>query len=217
MPADVLHGRPILFVISGPSGSGKGTGLAIVASEFPDVKRATTYTTRQPRPGEADGIDYTFIAEVEFQEKVASGEIAEFTRPYRDYAYGSPADLVTTDDPRDVVVELDFRGMLRMRALSNRRVVSIFVIPPTAGALVDRIAQRHQEDNLDARLVSNAEQLETAWAYDYVVENRVLEDFRATVVTVVGAERMRRVGVSLLARLDQSLAQDAEPGVPSEA
>jgi guanylate kinase len=202
MSTEHLGGRPILFVISGPSGAGKGTCLAIIARRFPNIRRSPTYTTRQQRPGEVEGVDYRFVSQDQFESMVLGGDIFEYTLPYRDHQYGSPKELLSLD-PQDLVVELDFRGMLRTRALSARRVVSIFIVPPDREALSERIGARHPEVNIDARLISNAEQLETAWAYDYILVNQDPAEFEESVTTVVEAELLRRQGVALLARLDE--------------
>lgn len=201
--------RPLLFVISGPSGSGKGTALKVVGEEFPKLVRAATFTTRSPRPGEVPGRDYEFLSQADFDAKIAGGEIFEFTQPYRDYQYGSPTTLLRADADHDLLVELDFRGMLRVRALSARRVVSIFLVPPQNEVLAQRIGARHPETNLEARMASNVEQSETAWSYDYVLVNAEVEQFRRDLVTVVSAELLRRDGLGLLAALDDRLVKHA--------
>jgi guanylate kinase len=204
MPPSLATEHPLLFIVSGQSGAGKGTALATITRRFPHIRRAATFTTRQPRPSEVEGVDYEFVSKQEFDAKIAGGEIFEYTEPYRDYQYGSPTTLLTAE-PHDLVVELDYRGMLRTRALSARRVVSLFIVPPRADVLASRIGKRHLETNLDARMVSNREQSEAAWAYDYVLENDDPESFERDIVTVIAAEHLRRKSAKLLADLDDRL------------
>lgn len=182
---------PILFIVSGPSGAGKGTFLAHVAQKFPDLKRVQTFTTRPPRPNESPD-DYNFVTLQEFERLTHDGEIFEFTKTYDDFFYGSPTRLVRTSETEDLLVELEVKGMLRLKALSQRRVVSIFVLPPTMAALATRIKARHQEDNFEARLAKAKDQVSYAYAYDYVLVNDDLEKFRDQAEAIVRAERLKR-------------------------
>jgi guanylate kinase len=189
--------RPLLLVVSGPSGAGKKTFLDHVADTFPETKRITTYTTRFPREGEQDGIDYRFISSDEFDEKVQTGEIFESTRTYGDYQYGSPLDLVSARHSAPLVVELDVKGMARLRASSARRVVSIFIMPPDIQELMKRIVARTGEkpENLERRIDAAVQQLDYAWSFDYVLVNDNLKAFLADVESVIRAELVRQRGI----------------------
>jgi guanylate kinase len=196
---------PILFIVSGPSGSGKGTFLSHIADQFPDLVRVQTFTTRPPRPNET-AADYTFVAVAEFDAKCANGEIFESTRTYDDYCYGSPSRLVRDDEPADLMVELEVKGMLRLRSLSQRRVVSIFVMPPSMEDLEARIKARHQEDNFNARLDKAKDQVSYAYAFDYVLVNDDLSTFQEQAATIVAAERLRRtMAASMKQRMEYLL------------
>jgi guanylate kinase len=189
----VLTPRDLLFVVSGPSGAGKRTVLKHVTTTFPDIEQVVTYTTRGPRPGEEDGIDYVFVSPERFRELVAAGEVAEWTNPYGDYVYGSPHTLIVNDG-RNRIVELDYKGVLRLQAATHRRLVSIFILPPERATVLERIEARHRESNLDSRLAVAAEQLQFAWAYDYAIRNEEREAFLGAVSTVVRAELVRQAG-----------------------
>lgn len=191
-PSNAL--RPLLFVVSGPSGSGKGTALHHLCETFPELKRVTTYTTRAPRPNEQPDVDYRYVSEEEFARLQASGEIYESARTYRDYAYGSPACLVAADDARPLLVELEIKGMLRLKACSLRRVVSIFVMPSSIEHLSDRVRNRHEEGNFDQRMEVATEQARYALAYDYVLVNDDLDRFTDDLEAVVRAELLRTDG-----------------------
>jgi guanylate kinase len=188
---------PLLFIVSGPSGSGKGTLLAHLAQTQPDLERVQTYTTRAMRPTES-AEDYNFIADGEFDRHVASGEIFEFTRTYGDHRYGSPKRLVDASDGRDIVVELEVKGMLRLRTLSQRRVVSLFILPESIEELERRIRARHMEDNFEDRIAKAREQVSYAYAYDYLAVNADRERFLSEAEAIVRAERARRDGARFM-------------------
>lgn len=184
----------MLFILSGPSGSGKGTALAYAVAEIPELSRVVTYTTRKPRPGEQEGVDYNYLSEEEFAELQRRGEIFEATRTYGDYAYGSPSKLIKTDDPHPLIVELEVRGMLRLKASSQRRVVSIFLIPGEIEDILSRVKSRHEEKNLESRFSVAFEQMKYALSYDYILVNDDRDTFLEHFQTVVRAELLREEG-----------------------
>jgi guanylate kinase len=188
----MVNDAPILFIVSGPSGSGKGTFLTHIAEQNRDLIRVQTFTTRPPRPNET-AADYNFITEAEFHAKCDSGEIFESTRTYEDHYYGSPSRLIRADEPHDLMVELEVKGMLRLKSLSQRRVVSIFVMPPSLEALSERIKARHHEDNFEARLDKAKDQVSYAYAFDYILVNDDVDVFRQQAQTLVAAERNQRL------------------------
>ncbi|RYG31897.1 guanylate kinase [bacterium] len=193
-PASHGYAKPLLFVISGPSGAGKGTALSHVQETFPQIARGVTYTTRDPRPNEVPGRDYNYISDEVFDEHLESGEIYEFAKTYGDYRYGSPRAFLDTNDDH-LLVELEVKGMLRLRANSRRRVVSIFILPPSLQELRDRIVRRNDEKNVAARLQTALDQVEYAVAFDYVLMNRDIDTFRQALSDVINAEIIRYEGI----------------------
>jgi len=191
--------KPLLFVISGPSGSGKGTALDYIEREFAHtISRSPTYTTRARRNGERDGKDYNYVSDSRFEELVAQKEIFEFTRTYNDDLYGSPRRLIDADDNHHLLVELDFNGFHRLRSISRRKVIGIFIMPPSIEELSRRILARQPETNLDRRLHRVSEQIAHAWSYDYIILNRDREEFLRRVRSIVEAELYRLDGVGFL-------------------
>lgn len=191
--------KPLLFVISGPSGSGKGTALDFIEREFADsIARSPTYTTRARRNGERDGKDYNYVSDERFQELVAQNEIFEFTRTYNDELYGSPRRLINADNGHHLLVELDFNGFHRLRSISRRKVIGIFIMPPSIEELSRRILARQPETNLDRRLHRVSEQIAHAWSYDYIILNRDRDEFLRRVRCTVEAELFRLDGVGFL-------------------
>jgi len=193
-----LDARPVLFIVSGPSGAGKGTALSFLAEEF-GLKRLTTYTTRPRRPEEEDGRDYIFVSEEQFFEKVRQGIIYEYTRTYRHDLYGSPAELIRDTSSSDhAIVELDPLRFFRIRAVSRRRVVGIFVAPPSYDVQEKRIMERYPEGDVFERMHISMQQLNSSWSYDYFVVNDSVEAFRQDLRAVVHAELLRASGARRL-------------------
>ncbi len=192
--------KTLLFVVSGPSGAGKKTLIDYVTARFTNIERVSTYTTRAPRPGETPNVDYFFIDKPEFEQLTESGEIFEYTKTYGDSLYGSPKRLIDGSDCKDIITELDYKGMFRIRASSNRSVISIFILPPSLNTLVERIESRSQIDNLERRLDLVSEQLQFAWAYDYILINEDKDHFLEEAESIIRAELLRRKGVTELLR-----------------
>jgi guanylate kinase len=193
-----LTAKPILFVVSGPSGSGKKTFSDHVLKKFPHIRKIATYTTRAPRHNEKAGLDYIYLSEKEFFKHVRTKEIIEYTKTYGDYYYGSPSILIDGDDSNNLLVELDYRGLCRVRAATSLRVVSFFLMPVALNDLAQRIQQRAKERRLKARLRIASEQMQFAWLYDYMLLSGEIDNFRITVETVISAELLKREGATLL-------------------
>lgn len=200
-----MDARPVVFVVSGPSGAGKGTALEWMTGPG-GISRVPTYTTRPPRSGERDGTDYHFVSEQAFFSLYRSGGIFEYTRTYSDSYYGSPRALLQDADQAPLAVELDPTGFARVRAVSARRVVGIFI---TAGPadLRGRLEARDQGADTSRRLKVRAEQQRWAWVYDYLLVNDDREDFLADLAAVTGSELIRLRGARHLV----STRHDSDP------
>ncbi len=194
--------EPILFVFTGPSGAGKGSVMKALLEQDPHLSKVVTYTTRTPREGEVDGYDYRFVTVDQFKGLIDSGAVFEYEQVYQDHFYGSPRELFVPD--HDGIIELDYKGRLKYQE-RHRRVVSVFLLPPSLDELKKRILSRSQVNNLEARLRNAVEQLRHAKTYDYVVKNDRLEDCVRTVATVIAAERARRAGQTALSEMTHQL------------
>jgi guanylate kinase len=190
--------EPILYVITGPSGAGKGSVMRRVLSQVPNLAKVVTYTTRPPRAGETDGFDYHFCSVDKFHELVSAGLIYEYEQVYQDHFYGSPADLFPHGN--DALVELDYKGQQKYRR-RYPHVVSIFLLPPSLDELTRRIVKRSEVSNLDNRLANAVEQLQHAADYNYVVRNDDLEVASQFVASIIEVERIRRAGQAALAEI----------------
>ncbi len=212
VPTDMSQrdaGEPILFIFTGPSGAGKGSVMRALLERDPSLRKVVTYTTREPRTGETDGFDYRFVSVAEFHQLVDSGQMFEYEQVYQDHYYGSPKELFVPD--HDGIIELDYKGRLKFTA-RHRRVVAIFLLPPSLEELKRRILQRSQVDNLEARLRNAIEQVRHAHSYDYVVKNDTLDDCISRVETIIRAERHRRRGQLELTHMMEDLRDDPDGG-----
>lgn len=191
----------ILFVVSGPSGSGKETVIEGVLERLSGLNRVVTYTTRAPRSGEVEGRQYHFVSAPEFERLAATGEIFESETVYGSNRYGSPRWATTGTSSGDLIMELDPKGFLRMREARTSPTVGIFLLVPDRESLRQRIVSRAQEQDLERRLNIARLQLDSAPDYDYQVVNRDRETCLAEVAAIVTAERVRKRGSAALERV----------------
>jgi guanylate kinase len=191
-----------LFIISGPSGAGKGTALDwMVLSGL--VRRVPTYTTRPPRPTEEHGREYNFISDEAFSKLREEGQLIEWTRTYADSYYGSPRELLDSPDPTPLAAELEPTGYVKVRAMSARRVIGIFVTTKTETELRTRLAERGQTPDTDNRLRIRSLQQTWAWVYDYILVNQDRDEFLAELSIVLRGELIRSRGMRYITELQQ--------------
>lgn len=197
-----MDARSPLFIISGPSGAGKGTALDwMVLSGM--VRRVPTYTTRVPRPTERNGIEYNFISDEAFTKLREEGQLIEYTRTYSDSYYGSPRELLDSLEPTPLAAELEPTGYVKVRAMSARRVIGIFVTTRTESELRTRLAERGQTRDADNRLRIRSLQQTWAWVYDYILVNEDRDDFITELSTVIRGELIRSRGMQYITELQQ--------------
>ncbi|MFQ5574162.1 MAG: guanylate kinase [Terriglobia bacterium] len=180
-----------VFVISGPSGVGKGTLVKELFTRVPDLYYCISATTRAPREGEREGESYYFLDESAFLKKVDRDEFLEWVKLYKDY-YGTFRSEVKRgfDMSRDVVLELDPRGAVNVKGQIPEAVL-VFVTPPSLAELEKRLKGRSSEsrEKLKIRLSEAREEMEFAKDYDYRVVNDKIEDAAQRMVDVFEKER----------------------------
>lgn len=187
------HNDGRLFVISGPSGAGKGT-ICKKLLESVDISISTSMTTRVPRPGEIDGKDYYFVTVDEFEEKIANGGMLEYARVF-DNIYGTPKDMVIKqlERGRDVILEIDVQGGLQIKKKMPEQAVLVFVLPPDLTTLRRRIIDRgtETEEVIDKRFNEAINEIKLIGEYDYYVVNDELDDAVYDLKAIIMAERRR--------------------------
>ncbi len=181
-----------LFVISGPSGVGKGTICREVRKDL-DMDLSVSMTTREPREGEIDGSSYYFVSEAEFLDAVSGGGLLEHAKIY-DHYYGTPRGPVMKqlEKGRNVLLEIEMLGASQIKEAYSDAVL-IFITPPSPEELRRRLEERGTEspESIEKRLADTAREMEYAGDYDYVVENRELSDAIDEVEKIITAERDR--------------------------
>jgi guanylate kinase len=163
-----------LFVVAGPSGVGKGTVIHRELEIDPNVVLSVSVTTRSPRPGEVDGVDYRFVSEEEFDRLVASDALLEWAVIFGHHRSGTPAEPVEAarSQGRHVLLEIDVQGARQVRQHAPDAVL-IFLAPPSLEELEHRLRGRgtEVEAQLEARLAAARQELAEASEFDHVVVN----------------------------------------------
>lgn len=190
-----MQEKGLLIVLSGPSGVGKGTVRKEVFSQ-PDTafEYSISMTTRAPREGEVDGVDYFFKSREEFEQLIKEEKLLEYAE-FVDNYYGTPVDYVrqTLDSGKDVFLEIEVQGARQVRKKFPDGLF-IFLVPPSLSELKNRIVTRgtETEDVINNRMNAAREELEMMHLYDYVVENDQVDRAVERIKAIVVAEHLRR-------------------------
>lgn len=187
--------RGLLIVLSGPSGVGKGTvRKEIFSQNDANFQYSISMTTRRPRAGEVDGVDYFFKSKEEFEELIKQDKLLEWAEYVGNY-YGTPVDYVeqTLTEGRDVFLEIEVQGALQVRKAFPEGLF-IFLAPPSLNELKNRIVTRGTESQelIDNRMKVAKEEIIMMDAYDYVVENDRVDLACERINAIVVAEHCRR-------------------------
>ena len=188
-----MDGRGILIVVSGFSGSGKGTIMNEIIRRYNNYALSVSATTRNPRPGETEGKEYFFKSVEEFEKMIAKDELIEYAR-YVDNYYGTPKTYVKEqlEAGKDVILEIEIQGALKVKEKFPDTLL-LFVTPPTARELRARLKGRgtETEDVIDGRMRRAKEEAEGMDQYDYLIVNDVLEECVAQVHQIIQGEHRR--------------------------
>ena len=189
--------RGLLIILSSPSGAGKSTLTRRLRDWDPTLSFSVSATTRKPRPGETDGIDYHFMSEAAFRDDVDRGEMLEHANVFGNY-YGSPRAPVEAaiGAGRDVLFDIDWQGAQQIQNSGlGQHTLSIFILPPSITELRRRLVSRGQDsDEVIARRMSKSWDEISHWAeYDYVLVNDDLDETARRLRVIVEAARLRRL------------------------
>src|SRR5829696_8617235 len=201
-PVNQAPSRGTLFVVSSPSGGGKGTIIRHVLDVVENLSYSVSYTTRAPRPGEVDGREYFFVSRETFAEMTAAGEFLESACVHGNF-YGTSKRqiLEETAAGTDIILEVDVQGAASVRQLLMDSV-SIFILPPSYEVLRQRLIARGTDtpEELEVRLRNAPEELKQYSAFDYVIINDEINRAAGQLASVIYAERARCMRQEALVR-----------------
>lgn len=184
----------ILFILSGPSGVGKGTVRKKLFEEKTDLQYSISMTTREMRPGEAEGVDYFYRSKEHFEQMIANNQLLEYAKYVNNY-YGTPRAYVeeTLAKGKDVFLEIEVQGALQVKK-NFPQGVFIFLFPPSLDELKNRIEGRgtESEELVINRLKEARKEIEMMHAYDYVVVNDDVNLAVEKVKAIIQSEHLRR-------------------------
>ena len=188
--------RGLLIILSSPSGAGKSTLARRLRAWDPDIQFSVSATTREARPGEADGVDYRFIQEGEFKRMVTEDQMLEHAHVFGNF-YGSPRGPVegAINAGSDVLFDIDWQGAQQIaNSPLAPHVLSIFLLPPSITELRRRLESRGQDsaEVIEKRMTRSWDEISHWGMYDYVLVNDDLDATEERLTTIVTAERLRR-------------------------
>ena len=187
--------RGLLIILSSPSGAGKSTLARRLRAWDPTVRFSVSATTRPPRPGEEDGVDYLFVDEPGFKRMVRDGEMLEHAHVFGNF-YGSPGAPVRAaiEEGCDVLFDIDWQGAQQIqKSAMASHVLSIFLLPPSIAELRRRLQGRGQDapETIARRMQRSWDEISHWDGYDYVLVNDDLDATEDRLRTIVSSERLR--------------------------
>ena len=181
------------IILSAPSGTGKTTIIKLLRESLPDLKFATSHTTRKIRDGEKDGKDYFFTTKKDFEKKIKQNEFLEWAEVHGQY-YGT--SLTSSEDPlkkgHNNIIELDVQGVKSLRKMEYPGVY-IIILPPSIKELERRLRKRgtETEEGIKKRIQNGRTEVKSYKLYDYVLTNNVAEDTANDILSILSTERKK--------------------------
>jgi len=194
-PADQLHRRGLMFILSSPSGAGKTTLSRMLLAADSEIKLSVSATTRPPRPGEIDGVHYHFVSDAKFDAMVEEDDFYEWAHVFG-YRYGTPKGIIRSalKEGQDFLFDIDWQGTQQLFQKDQQDVVRVFILPPSIDELHRRLQGRATDSvEVIAARMERAQAEISHWdGYDYVIINDDVNDCFAKVHAILEAERMKR-------------------------
>lgn len=185
--------KGLLIVVSGPSGAGKGTICKEILSRREDILISTSATTRSPRKGEVEGVNYFFLIREKFESMIKNDEFIEYAEVYGNL-YGTPKDYVIErlNNGDNILLEIDIQGALQVKKRYPEGIF-IFILPPSMQELKNRIIGRGSEtpESLNKRFSSAFEEIEFVNQYDYYIINKEVDKATDVMESIISAERCK--------------------------
>lgn len=198
--------RGNLYIISSPAGAGKTTLVNILLEEIPFLRRIVTYTTRNKRKNEIDGVDYIFKTKEEFETLIKEDAFLEHALVHGNY-YGTPKKEVDKllDEGYDVVLVIDVQGMRQIKSKISD-LITIFILPPSIDELIARMKVRGEtQEEIEKRLNTAKKEFPSWKEYDYIVINDNLEQAKNQIKCIIMSNRAKREKFSPSQILDETL------------
>jgi guanylate kinase len=193
--SDALLRRGLMFILSSPSGAGKTTISRRLLAHDGDIRLSVSVTTRPMRPGEAEGRDYHFVSQAEFDRMADAGEFLEWAHVFGN-SYGTPKAQIKQGlkDGHDFLFDIDWQGTQQLYQRMETDVVRVFLLPPSLDELRRRLTSRATDSaEVIAARMERAQAEISHWdGYDYVVVNDDIDECFGKVVQILAAERLRR-------------------------
>ncbi|RMA97874.1 guanylate kinase [Hydrogenothermus marinus] len=202
-----------VFIISAPAGGGKTTITSLLLKEIPNLTRVITCTTRKPREGEKNGVDYIFLSKEEFENWIKEGKLLEYAVVHGNY-YGTPKEEVEKllKEGKDVILVIDVQGMRQVKG-KIKPLTTIFIIPPSIDELINRMKKRgDSEEEINKRLNTAKQEFKHWKEYDYIVINDILEDAKEKIKNIILAHRNKTCRFDLNKVKDEKLKDLMENG-----
>ena len=189
-----INTKPVILIISGPSGAGKTTMSNALIEAIPDTMIAISHTTRKPRPGEISGEDYFFVSKAEFQDMVNRGEMLEYAEVY-DHLYGTSRKSIekSFSAGKNIILDIDWQGAHQIREAFPGSCL-IFIIPPSLESLHDRLTRRGQDsESVIQRRMRDARAEISHWAeFDHLVVNDDFDAALEELLAIINDHRRQR-------------------------
>ena len=193
--APMIQRRGLMLVLSSPSGAGKTTLSRQLLGNDSQIQLSVSFTTREKRPGEKDGMDYRFVDTATFRGMIERAEFLEHARVF-DHYYGTPRAPVEAalNEGRDVLFDIDWQGTQQLKEKGREDLVTVFILPPSTRDLERRLITRAQDspDIVAKRMAKAADEM-SHWAeYDYAIINRDIATSLIELKSILTAERLKR-------------------------